>query len=1610
MALSTPHTRSPVTPVLRTDEASPLRGMTFDDLVARAQDEERAGHREAARGAYEQAVYRAQTSDDAAKLSSVVRWIARTYQVDGNAEAARDCLEAALTIAEMWKDGASAGHAINLQAIVSWQRGELDDAERLYLLARGRAIHAGDAKLAAMTAQNLGVLANIRGNFDLAERQYTASLAEYRALGLTTDVCVALNNLGLLYISQQRWDHAERVLLEGVQICELGGDPMTRTQLDINLAELWVRRGEYVRAQGAVRKALDAATQTGDASAIGKATKLLGVIARETGSFDDADRHFQRADEVATARGELLLQAEVARERADLARRMGKNREVLQQLNRSHRLFTILRAQPDLTDVDERVSDLEQEFLHVARRWGESIEAKDRYTQGHCQRVAELACAIAERSGLDKHSMFWFRIGALLHDVGKLVIPEEVLNKPGKLDDTEWELMRSHTTAGVEMLADIEFPWDVRPMVESHHERWDGRGYPHGLAGENIPLIARILTIADVYDALTSVRSYKRAHSHDETMDILRKDIGTMFDPAVFAWFEAVAPEWPTKIVHLMNDAVAAIQPPDISTPADGLARGAVSNAELDDLTGVPMRRAFRETAEQMLDARRTSGRPVSLLVIDIDHFKIVNDTFGHLQGDAALRLVTQQIRANMRPADYVARYAGDEFVVLLPGTRLEDACLIAERVREAVANATIGMTDGSAEVLRVTLSIGAACAPLHGETTEALFGAADNALYGAKRGGRNAVHSAARMGTGKNEVLLDCFVGRPTERERLRKWLGNATAGEPQVAVLRGEAGIGKSALLKQLSPDVAIRGGAVLVGHCIEADVGIPYGPWADIVRAAHRSGLVQPKSWRELSRLVPELRRDLESADGASRHTNAPSGGSQRVLLEELEEYLQLASKTKPLVLVIDDVQWADPATWNALEFLLARLREHRVLICLTVRPEDSGAASESRLRRLSRSKRCSDITLQRLRRDELAQWLRTTLGGQAPAPALLEYVLRQSEGNPFFAVQTLRALVEDGALFNDGESWQFAMTNDTPVPRAIGDLLARRIERLSRNRRNILSLAAILGREFDPEVLVAVYSGDESDVHDALDAGLATAVLTPSVRARPMLTFTHALLTRTLLRGINPLRQRLMHSQVAHALDARPMRDAAAIAVHFDLAGVVPDAHRTSLEAGHLAQSVYAYESAAEFFRMARRHATTLTDIASVEWQLAQIEDVGGRAAQAEVHCNLVLTSHAQGATALGILPAARRMRERLRLQRGVSANDVLSACSALLIDAQRDDNAEEVVALLIMLSTAQQRIGNTAAAETLARDAVNTVAKSPQSSLHADAAMRLGSVLLDASPANAVPHYRRALDLFTRLGDREGELRCQINIGSAHDRAGDHDGAEASYLTALEIGREIRAGDVTGVAALNLGVLLLKSGQYGTARARFDESLALFAASGHEPYRLASLYNLAHVARAEGDAARALELYGACATLAKQISQIDVHIGALAGAGLSELDLDAPLGARAHFGVAQALLVDRADWWFQGRELWEALAIRLISRSDNAETALPALLSALTRVETHDQYAALWLGAECADLLVPWHAGAVIVRERLRKQARALGYAPLVQLLGTGETSTAPSMM
>ncbi len=166
-----------------------------------------------------------------------------------------------------------------------------------------------------------------------------------------------------------------------------------------------------------------------------------------------------------------------------------------------------------------------------------AIDAKDRYTQEHIQRVKNYAMDLAREMQLSEMEMKAVEYGALLHDIGKIAIPESILCKPGKLTPEEFEKMKTHTVIGAKILEPVRFPFPVVEVVRSHHERYDGTGYPDGLKGEAIPIGARILAVTDVYDALTTDRAYRRAWSRAETMLHLQKHMGSHFDPHVVSAF-----------------------------------------------------------------------------------------------------------------------------------------------------------------------------------------------------------------------------------------------------------------------------------------------------------------------------------------------------------------------------------------------------------------------------------------------------------------------------------------------------------------------------------------------------------------------------------------------------------------------------------------------------------------------------------------------------------------------------------------------------------------------------------------------------------------------------------------------------------------------------------------------------------------------------------------------------------------------------------------------------------------------------------------------------------------------------------------------------------------
>ena len=214
-------------------------------------------------------------------------------------------------------------------------------------------------------------------------------------------------------------------------------------------------------------------------------------------------------------------------EQRDLVRKLGLEYDKLQ---RREKLLDVV--------VKERTRELRESYDQLKRAHrqtlfglAEAIEAKDPYTNGHCGRVAGYALLLAEEAGMSAEDLETLEVGSFLHDIGKIGVRDNVLLKPGPLDEDEWDHMRQHPQKGYEIASKIESLQPILPAVRNHHERWDGTGYPDNMAGEAIPLSARVVAIADAYDAMATDRPYKTALPFEVCEKLLRKNAGTMYDP-----------------------------------------------------------------------------------------------------------------------------------------------------------------------------------------------------------------------------------------------------------------------------------------------------------------------------------------------------------------------------------------------------------------------------------------------------------------------------------------------------------------------------------------------------------------------------------------------------------------------------------------------------------------------------------------------------------------------------------------------------------------------------------------------------------------------------------------------------------------------------------------------------------------------------------------------------------------------------------------------------------------------------------------------------------------------------------------------------------------------
>ena len=205
------------------------------------------------------------------------------------------------------------------------------------------------------------------------------------------------------------------------------------------------------------------------------------------------------------------------------------------RLNRFHNL------NEDRSNIEHAHNELKAAYDATIEGWSRAMDLRDRETEGHTQRVTHLTLKLAEAAGMNQEELVHIRRGALLHDMGKLGIPDSVLHKPDKLTDEEWVLMRQHPQLAYDMLHPIDYLHPALDIPYCHHVKWDGSGYPRGLKGEQIPLVARLFAIVDVWDALTSDRPYRPAWQKEETLKYIKGQTDKHFDPrAVDLFFQIV--------------------------------------------------------------------------------------------------------------------------------------------------------------------------------------------------------------------------------------------------------------------------------------------------------------------------------------------------------------------------------------------------------------------------------------------------------------------------------------------------------------------------------------------------------------------------------------------------------------------------------------------------------------------------------------------------------------------------------------------------------------------------------------------------------------------------------------------------------------------------------------------------------------------------------------------------------------------------------------------------------------------------------------------------------------------------------------------------------------
>jgi len=385
-------------------------------------------------------------------------------------------------------------------------------------------------------------------------------------------------------------------------------------------------------------------------------------------------------------------------------------------------------------ELERKQKQTELLSLQMMQTLSTTIEAKDEYTRGHSYRVAEYAALIAAELGWSSEEIQQLKHAAYLHDIGKIGIPDLILNKPSRLTDDEYNLIKKHTVIGAEILKDITFVPHIVEVARNHHERYDGNGYPDGLSSVEIPIHARITAMADSYDAMNSRRIYRNALPPEMIREEISKNRGKQFDPEITDVFLKLIDENRLVLDNQLSPETEAAAQPKIDNTISKFISDVVTTIKnqeetkhYDLLTRLPMR-----TLGEQLIAEFMKEHSGCLVFLDMDNLKKINDIHGHKAGDRALKNLGNLL-SRYTIDGLACRLGGDEFLLFLPDVTAESVSdTMAQLFKQFHA-----IAQADTEIRYASLSAGH-CLCTIGDTFADCYAKADKALYFVKQNGKN--------------------------------------------------------------------------------------------------------------------------------------------------------------------------------------------------------------------------------------------------------------------------------------------------------------------------------------------------------------------------------------------------------------------------------------------------------------------------------------------------------------------------------------------------------------------------------------------------------------------------------------------------------------------------------------------------------------------------------------------------------------------------------------------------------------------------------------------------------------------------------------------------------